>query len=376
MDVNIQSLINSGRQLSTTDVDNMFYYFYGRSATNDEKNYWSKKTSNNLFKALQPNASQFTNAKYYKDVISPTSSTVNNTVSTNNNENNLQTGVGVYKSNQSSNQTSSVSKYVPSKNSPNTQTNQQTNQSNSIFDTLIANNPLIQDWLKDSKNKSDFDALDDTLKMAWITSMNSVQQSIEAGKVINNKLDLSNPTVMKRFIDDATTQLDPYYKEQFRQYEQDLGNSLERMDTDYKNAISRSEDDFKLGLGKQAESEAQSGTAFSSGRTDRLGQSITEQQQGIDDATTALLRNKQDLAQNAERTLGSDAFSKFSGKFGANQYQVGQNGYTNIGSRSLFTPQGQLLGSLPGDRTVAINTEANRLAEIKNQQLALNSRTL
>jgi hypothetical protein len=65
----IQGLIDSKRTLRKEDVKNMFYYFYGRTANNAEISYWSKKTSDQLYKALEPNSKQFTNAGYYKDVI-------------------------------------------------------------------------------------------------------------------------------------------------------------------------------------------------------------------------------------------------------------------------------------------------------------------
>lgn len=72
INISIQNLINSNRKLSDTDVNNLFYYFYGRQANADEKKYWGtagNKTSSQLSNALTPNAKQFTNAGYYKDVL-------------------------------------------------------------------------------------------------------------------------------------------------------------------------------------------------------------------------------------------------------------------------------------------------------------------
>jgi hypothetical protein len=67
INASVQNLINLNRQLTATDVNNMFYYYYGRTATSAEKSYWSKKTSQQLSSALTPNADQFTNSGYYKD---------------------------------------------------------------------------------------------------------------------------------------------------------------------------------------------------------------------------------------------------------------------------------------------------------------------
>lgn len=71
---NIQNLISINRKLSSTDADNMFYYFYGRKATNPEIKHWTKKTSKELFNALEPNAKQFKTAGYYKDVLTQSTS--------------------------------------------------------------------------------------------------------------------------------------------------------------------------------------------------------------------------------------------------------------------------------------------------------------
>lgn len=66
----IQTLINSNRVLSSeTDINNLFYYYYGRVPTTAEKTYWKTKTSSQLANALTPNAAQFKTAGYYKDVL-------------------------------------------------------------------------------------------------------------------------------------------------------------------------------------------------------------------------------------------------------------------------------------------------------------------
>jgi len=79
INASIQTLIDTNRKLSSaTDINNLFYYFYGRQPTAAEKTYWANKTSGELFNALKPNAAQFTTAGYYKDVIAPTTTTATN----------------------------------------------------------------------------------------------------------------------------------------------------------------------------------------------------------------------------------------------------------------------------------------------------------
>jgi hypothetical protein len=70
INASIKNLISNNGTPTTIDVDNLFYYFYGRVATPAEKSYWTKKTTGTLANALSPNARQFTNAGYYKDTVS------------------------------------------------------------------------------------------------------------------------------------------------------------------------------------------------------------------------------------------------------------------------------------------------------------------
>ena len=70
MNESIKHLIEINRILNSTDTNNMFYYFYARVATKNEIIYWTKETSQTLYKAMLPNTKQFTTSGYYKDVLS------------------------------------------------------------------------------------------------------------------------------------------------------------------------------------------------------------------------------------------------------------------------------------------------------------------
>lgn len=84
INTSIQQLITSDRVMqSNEDINNMFYYFYGRLATPAEMAYWKGKTTGTLYHAFVPNGANgqpdysrvgnYQNAGFYKDVVAPTS---------------------------------------------------------------------------------------------------------------------------------------------------------------------------------------------------------------------------------------------------------------------------------------------------------------
>ena len=365
-------------------VNKLYNSYFGRNATQAELNNWGTKGgSDTTVKALEDFLQQ-ERVKY--GVSTPVKDLNGNQVYTPVAQMpqvdaqgnalpvslNGESSIGTYKPSTTQPPTtseSSIGTYKPTSTTNNI-------ASNGLFDSLLQGNALIAEWMKDPANKAMYDSADDTLKMAWITQMNKNQEQILAGKVVNSQLNLDDPAVMSRFIADATKELDPYYQEQMKNYEQDINTSLSRMNEAYQTSINRAQDTFGQGMLNQGEGEAQSGTAFSSGRNMRIGQSVSKQQQAIDDATNALLQKNQDIGVAGERKLGSSIFGSQNFNLGANTYGVTPGGFNQTGTRSLFTPQGSLMGEIPGQRTVAINTEAKRLGTVENAQLALNARTL
>jgi len=71
----IQNLIGSNRQLSPTDIRNMFFYYYSRTPTDADVKFWENKPSGQLAGALERGArlnkdkSEFQEAGFFKDVV-------------------------------------------------------------------------------------------------------------------------------------------------------------------------------------------------------------------------------------------------------------------------------------------------------------------
>jgi len=246
------------------------------------------------------------------------------------------------------------------------------NNFNTLLMDLINQDPFLAEQFKDPAKLALFQGMPAALQDTYLQVLKQLQVTIEAGNVINPDIDLS-PEKVAEFLQQATSELDPYYQEQIGFYKQDLDISLQRMQEDFNKNISRGEDTFKEGLLNQAENEAQSGTAFSSGRQDRVSKTIKAGQQGIDDLVTQAARSAQDFGIGAERALGSANIPNIGG---FNTYNVTDQGFSQSGNRNLFTPQGNLLGSIPKQRTVDISNRQGQLINAEKNQRILDFSTL
>jgi len=468
----IQNLIDSNRKLSSTDVNNLFYYFYGKSANSAEQSYWGKKTSGQLSNALKPNAKQFQNAGYYKDVIS--AKTSNNTSNNINTSSNKEKSKGSWNiTGASMNQDGSWNKkpvltvdgktlnlntpeeyrdklnelkssgypgtsdlnnqlgffnnfvdYYQSRNGNNTKQKKMQavidkfnkygyepsnddieywmdeNKSNeygnlednlkrrkeqsgetleetsgnvqdlSMYDSYINNDAFLKEQFEDQNIKDNFSKMSPTLQMAYLQMMKSLGAQVEAGKVINPNIEIT-PEQVKKFTDQAISELDPYYQEQISNYKQDLDTSISRLTEDFETGVRNAEDPFKRNLEVVAENEAQAGTVYGSERKKREDINVQNQQQAIDEVSKGLGRDVEDSYTKAERTLGSDVLSGIKTPKIA-EYKVSNQGISKTGSRDLFDPKGGMIGSLQKEKTTAVKSRSSELEEDYRKQRILN----
>ncbi len=244
-----------------------------------------------------------------------------------------------------------------------------TDTTSDFINELIKNNPFIQDQLKDPALRELFDNLPPELKPAYVQLLNQLGKSIEAGKVINPDIEIT-PQKLQEFMDQAVTELDPFYQEQIGLVKTDLKTSLGRIQEDFDRSVERAEEPFLEGLSAQDEAEAQAGTTFGSERARREGQIIGGQQDLIDDALRGSSRRIEDISSQAERTIGSSNLSSILSP-SLRGTTVSRAGFTP-GERSLsFTPQGNLLGTLPKKREVDIRTRASELEDTERRQRIL-----
>jgi peptidoglycan hydrolase-like protein with peptidoglycan-binding domain len=245
----------------------------------------------------------------------------------------------------------------------------------SKWDSIINSDPLLSAYLKDPEVRKLFDASPDDLKSLFLQSARSLQKGIEDGKVINPNIEIT-PEKLKEFYTLATSELDPYYKEQMANYQEDLNTSISRLSEDYNKTIERTKDPFRKTLETQAGTEAEQGTVYSSGRQDRLSETVNQQQQQLSDVFTAAQRKTQDLGTNYERQMGSSAARSLNLP-GITSFNATETGITP-GQQSIgFTPSGNsLIGTLPGQREVAIRTRASGLEKDYRSNRILNTSAL
>lgn len=223
--------------------------------------------------------------------------------------------------------------------------------------------PFIKGILDDPTKRAAFDALPDDMKGMFLQTASSLSKAITAGKVVNPNIDIT-PEQIRQFYDQASGELDPYYKEQFSTLRGGLDLSLARMTEDYTKSIARAQDPFKVSLEEQAESEAQSGTAFSSGRAERQNRLVSNTQNSVTDAFTNLTRNSQDLLRGYEGRAGTTAARSINLPT-ISPYTVSPSGFTANQSRSIDPNLlgGITYGTLGADQKTAVLQRQNQLEQ-------------
>lgn len=246
---------------------------------------------------------------------------------------------------------------------------------NDLYNKMIAVDPFITEQLKDPALKLQFDGLSPDLKMQYIMNLKALGESIKAGKIVNPNLEIT-PEQATIFETQAKDKVKGYYDELIGNETGDLKTKLSRMKEDFTTGVGRAEDLFKENLSNQAESAAQSGLTFGSQRGEKVSKTIKAQQEGLDDASLEMARTGQDLATNAERRIGSSAFGNLGLDTSAQNYNVGEGGFASNGTRSLFTPQGNLVGEIPKQREVDVINEKNNLILAEKQKRILDASNL
>lgn len=202
----------------------------------------------------------------------------------------------------------------------------------------------------------------DTQKALYNGDATMMYQALLAGKELNPNVELS-PEVLKKFTEDATAQLDPYYQEKFGLEKNKFETSISNMMADYNKNLGRVDTGFKETLGAQAQGEAESGTAFSSGRVQREGRTIDLKNQELQDYTTGIQRTGQELATDYEKQFGSAGLRTLNIP-GLTEYKASTGGVAPSATRSLYAPLGNIaLGEQNKARELAIKNEADVLEQ-------------
>lgn len=196
-------------------------------------------------------------------------------------------------------------------------------------------NPFIAEGMP-----ANFNTWPSEVQAEYLSAVNAQTKAIESGKVVNPNIELT-PEVLKKFKDQAMTELDPVYKEKFSLLDNEFNTSISRLMDEYNKQMGRVDTTFKQTLGTQAEGEAASGTAFSSGRKQRQERTIDLQNQTLADTELAAQQAAQDTATAYEKLAGSDKLRTLNIP-GLTQYRASGTGVTSAGTRSLYNPLGNI----------------------------------
>lgn len=236
--------------------------------------------------------------------------------------------------------------------------NTETGQPNPEYKAQEEKNPL-------------YDTLPPELKALYDQLKLQLDQQLERGNRVNPDLSIS-PKMTQRFLDQASSELSPYYKEILRQSKQDLTVSTARLMEDYNKNVAREQPQFEQNLESQQNQEASSGTAFSSGRVQREQNLVQGQNERLGDLATNTQRGFENLAIQGERNLGSRNFGEL-GIPSLSSYSASAQNRTiaPTGSRQLYQPQGGLFGELPAQEKTAISGRGSELEELERKKRIL-----
>jgi hypothetical protein len=185
-----------------------------------------------------------------------------------------------------------------------------------------------------------------------LTSINDVLTSItNSGKIVNPNIDIT-PELTQQWLDQSSTELDPYYKSQFDAIKDDLSTDLTFLSDQYKQTQKANEATFKANLETQRESESGAGTIFSGGRLSREEELAQGAERNMESLGSTMGYQARKAGTSAERTIGSGGLAGLTSPT-YSSYKVstkGQGGYIPLGERSLFSPTGNITGSLEREK--------------------------
>jgi hypothetical protein len=221
-------------------------------------------------------------------------------------------------------------------------------------------------------NDVDISGLNDRDKeLAKFIAETYLPQKQSSGDTINPDLKIDDATI-QRFLDQATSEVAPYYGQLFTQAKADIQNSLDQTKQSYERSISDIGRSYGAALENTQEDFGQRGLQFSSDRTKSEESIATGANRAIEDATTTAQQQARQYGTSAERTLGSSNMPSLNTSVIAGRTlqlgTPGQFGLTGGSSRDLFSASGNdTVGSLEYNKNQDIATKKQNFI---NEELA------
>ncbi len=168
---------------------------------------------------------------------------------------------------------------------------------------------------------------------------------LKAGNKVNPNVVIDSATAQS-FIDQAASQINPYYQSQINSIKQELTQSLDDAVKAYDLQQQEMNESFRRNLGIQRENEVSSGTVYSGRRALRENALRDATSRSLEGLANKATQGARDMLQQTERTIGSSNISGITPS--VTQYTAslaGKGGLTPQTTRSL-TGVGGVTGSL------------------------------
>ena len=213
----------------------------------------------------------------------------------------------------------------------------------------------------DTRNKEMNDMLDILNKR--------IDELSAAGKVVNPNIELT-PMEVQKFLDQATTEIDPYYASLLGSIKDDLTKDLQLLQKEYDIQKKGAETGFKESLASTRESLAGRGLAFSGVRGQEEQSMADTQQRQLDLSALGMERGLGGSYRNLESQIGTSNLPSIP-QFNASTVSTEGAGSFGTGRQLNFSPTGNIYGTIPAQRTTDIQRRKLELETTARQNRVL-----
>jgi len=194
---------------------------------------------------------------------------------------------------------------------------------------------------------------------------------ISQGQTVNPNIEIT-PDVLKGFLDQAGTEISPYYQEQAKIIKDDVSRSLDGLTKRYELEKQSSEANFKANLAQSREVAAGAGRAQSGFRFQDEANQAAGAQRSLDFMGLGYGEQAGNTLRTAERTLGTAGLGMTAPTLSTPTVSTaGTGGFTGSRTMDFYSPS-NISGSLQREQMTAEQLRANELEQTYRYNRTLN----
>jgi hypothetical protein len=193
-----------------------------------------------------------------------------------------------------------------------------------------------------------------------------LQNQAAQGKQFDPNIELT-PDVVKKFLDQATKEVSPYYQNQIKVIRKDLDNNLGELMKAYQLSKQQAESDFKANLSAKREQLAGDGLAYSGVRGQQEQKLREDTSRSLESAANSAASKARSAILDTESKIGSRNLNNlsFSGLTEFDADTAGSGGFTSGRSLNFGT-----IGGVTGDLEYNQNRDVRNLTDyLKSQEV-------